>query len=131
MELRHNRNSVFQIAYHLVWCTKYRKKILEGQISDDTKALLLKIAKDNSFEIQEIEIMPDHVHLFVTATPNHLISGMIKALKGVSARFLFQQHPELKKQLYGGHLWNPSYYVGTVGHISEETIRRYIETQKE
>jgi len=55
---------------------------------------------------------------------------MIKALKGVSARFLFKEHPELKSQLWGGHLWNPSYYVGTVGHISEETVKRYIESQK-
>lgn len=130
MEPQRNRNSVFQIGYHFVWCVKYRKPALTDQIADDLKELFLHIAGDNNFTIEQMEIMPDHVHLFVIATPNHLIVDMVKALKGVSARFLFKKHPELKKQLWGGHLWNPSYYVGTVGHISEETVRKYIESQK-
>jgi putative transposase len=130
MELRRNRNSVFQIGYHLVWCVKYRKQILTGQLADDLKELLLQIAQENDITIEQMEVMPDHVHLFVAATPNHMIASMIKAFKGVSAKFLFKKHPELKKQLWGGHLWNPSYYVGTVGHISEETVKKYIENQK-
>ncbi len=130
MELRRNRNSVFQIGYHLVWCTKYRKQVFTGKAADDLKELLLQIAQENNFSIEQMEVMPDHVHLFITATPNHLIASMVKALKGVSARFLFKKHPELKKRLWGGHLWNPSYYVGTVGHISEDTIEKYIESQK-
>ncbi len=130
MELRRNRNSVFQIGYHIVWCVKYRKQVLTGPLADDLKELLLQIAQENNFSIEQMEIMPDHVHLFITATPNHLIASMIKALKGVSARFLFKKHPELKKQLWGGHLWNPSYYVGTVGHISEEIVKKYIESQR-
>lgn len=130
MELRRNRNSVFQIGYHIVWCVKYRKQVLTGPLADDLKELLLQIAQENNFSIEQMEVMPDHVHLFITATPNHLIASMIKALKGVSARFLFKKHPELRKQLWGGHLWNPSYYVGTVGHISEETVKKYIESQK-
>jgi putative transposase len=130
MELKRNRNSVYQIGYHLVWCVKYRKQILTGQIAEDMRELLQKISNDNNFTIEELEVMPDHVHLFVTATPNHLIADMVKALKGVSARFLFKKHPDLKNQLWGGHLWNPSYYVGTIGHISEETVKKYIESQK-
>lgn len=130
MELRRNRNSVFQIGYHFVWCVKYRKQMLTGQLADDLKELLLQIAQENNITIEQMEVMPDHVHLFVTATPNHLIADIVKALKGVSARFLFKKHPELKKQLWGGHLWNSSYYVGTVGHISEETVKKYIESQK-
>lgn len=130
MELQRNRNSVYQIGYYIVWCTKYRKQILTDQVAEDMQELLTKIAADNNFIIESMEVMPDHIHLFVTATPNHLISSMIKALKGVSARYLFKKHPNLKKQLWGGHLWNPSYYVGTVGKISEQTIKKYIETQK-
>lgn len=130
MEMQRNRNSVFQIGYHIVWCVKYRKPILSGQIADDMRELLLKISLDNNFVIEQIDIMPDHVHLFVTATPNHLIASMIKALKGVSARFLFKKHPRLKQQLWDGHLWNPSYYIATVGQISEETIKKYIQSQK-
>ncbi len=120
MGLKKGRNSVYQIGYHIIWCTKHRKQILVNQIAEDMQELLTKIASDNKFTID----------LFITATPNHLIADMVKALKGVSARFLFKEHPELKKQLWGGHLWNPSYYVGTVGNISEETVKKYIESQK-
>lgn len=130
MGLKKGRNSVYQIGYHIIWCTKHRKQILVNQIAEDMQELLTKIASDNKFTIENMEVMPDHIHLFITATPNHLIADMVKALKGVSARFLFKEHPELKKQLWGGHLWNPSYYVGTVGNISEETVKKYIESQK-
>jgi len=130
VELKRNRNSVYQIGYHVVWCTKYRKSILQGKIVDFLKEMFNKIANDNNFVIEKMEIMPDHVHLFVSANPNILIADMLKSLKGVSARLLFKKHPEIKKQLYGGHLWNPSYYVGTVGQISEDTVKRYIEEQK-
>jgi putative transposase len=131
MELQRNRNSVYQIGYHLVWCTKYRKPLLVGEIANFVKTLFLKIASDNEFVIQEMEIMPDHVHLFITTTPAHIIVDIVKALKGVSARFLFKEHPEVKQQLWGGHLWNASYYVGTVGHISEDTVKKYIESQSQ
>jgi putative transposase len=114
-----------------VWCTKYRKPLLVGEIANFVKTLFLKIASDNEFVIQEMEIMPDHVHLFITTTPAHIIVDIVKALKGVSARFLFKEHPEVKQQLWGGHLWNASYYVGTVGHISEDTVKKYIESQSQ
>lgn len=130
MELQRSRNSVYNIAYHIVWCVKYRKPLLTGKVAEHLKGLLHQVARDNGFTIETMEIMPDHVHLFVRATPNHLVASMVKALKGVTARFLFKEFPELKKELWGGHLWNPSYYVGTVGHISEETVRKYIESQK-
>lgn len=78
-----------------------------------------------------MEVMPDHVHIFLSAPPKIAPAVIAKILKGASARMLFTQHPELKKKLWGGHLWNPSYYVGTAGDMSKETIQRYIETQKE
>jgi putative transposase len=121
---------VYNIAYHIVWCVKYRKPLLTGRVTKHLEDLLYQIARDNGFTIETIEIMPDHVHLFVRTTPNHLVASMVKVLKGVSARFLFKEFPELKEELWGGHLWNPSYYVGTIGHISEEAVKKYIETQK-
>ncbi len=130
MELQRGRNSVYKMAYHLVWCVKYRKPVLVGPVAEELKDLLLQVAKDNGFTIEAAEIMPDHVHLFVQATPNHLVASMVKALKGVSARFLFKKFPELREQLWREHLWNPSYFVGTVGDISEETVKKYIEGQK-
>lgn len=130
MKLKRNRNSVFKIGYHIIWCTKYRKPILVGEIELAVNTLIQRIAKEHQFDIIKIEIMSDHINLFIEATPNHRITDMIKALKGVTARFLFKDYPELKKQLYGGHLWNPSYYVGTVGDISEDVVLKYIESQK-
>ncbi|MGB9614023.1 MAG: IS200/IS605 family transposase [Fervidobacterium sp.] len=131
MEFQRGRNSVYNIAYYIVWCVKYRKPLLTGSVVKYLKSLLYQVAEDNGFTIETMEIMPDHVHLFVRVTPNHLVASMVKALKGISARFLFREFPELKKELWSGHLWNPSYYVGTVGSISEEAVKKYIENQKE
>jgi len=128
--LYRKHNSVFQIGYHIVWCVMYRKEVLTGGVVDDVKELLLQIARENGFTIEQLQVMSDHIHLFVAATPNHLVTNMVKSLKGVSARLLLKKRPELKEQLWGGCLWNPSYYVGTVGYISEETVNKYIESQK-
>lgn len=73
------------------------------------------------------EIQPDHLHLFLTVPPAIAVANAVKILKGTTARKLFLEFPQLKKELWGGHLWSPSYYVGTVGNVSAETIRRYIE----
>ena len=108
MKLQRNRNSVYQIGYHIIWCTKYRKPILSDAVATKMSELLYKIADDNNFCIETMEVMPDHIHLFVSASPNHLIADMVKALKGASARLLFKEFPSLKKQLWGGHLWNAS-----------------------
>lgn len=130
VHLQRSRNSGYNIAYHLVWCVKYRRPALTGKAVDRLKEILRQVAADNGFTIEGVEVMPDHVRLFVRATPNHVVAGMVERLKGVSARILFNEFPELKKELWGGHLWNPSYYAGTVGHISEEAVRKYIESQK-
>lgn len=92
--------------------------------------MLIQIASDNNFVISEIESDADHIHLLVDCTPQHSIPSLIKALKGVSARLLFKEFPQLKKKLWGGHLWNPSYFVATVSEHTEEQIRTYIQNQK-
>jgi putative transposase len=121
---------MYNIDYHIVWCVKYHKPLLTEKVTEHLKSILYQVARDNGFTIETMEIMPDHVHLFVSNTPNRLTVSMVKALKGVSARLLFKEFPELKNELWGGHLWNPSYYVSTVGHISEEAVKKYIESQK-
>jgi putative transposase len=94
------------------------------------KEILVQIASDNNFTISEIESDSDHIHLLVECTPQHSIPGMIKALKGVSARLLFKEFPEIKKRLCGGNFWNPSYFVATVSEHTEQQIRTYIQNQK-
>ncbi len=129
-EIHYGRGYVYTIQYHLVWCVKYRHDILIGQVDDDAKDLLNLIASDNDVNILEMESHNDHIHLLIDCKPQHYIPNVVKALKGVSARLLFKKHPELKKRLWGGHLWNPSYFVATVSENTEEQIRRYIQSQK-
>ena len=127
----HGRGYVYSIQYHIVWCVKYRHKVLNEKIEKTLVTLLNTIAADNGFTIQEINGSADHIHLLIECSPQHYIPDIIKALKGVSARLLLKQYPELKKKLWGGHLWNPSYFVATVSEVTEEQIRNYVNSQKE
>lgn len=128
--LIHDRTTVYNIGYHIVWSVKYRRKVLTGKIEESLKRILLEIAKEKEFIIEEMECDKDHIHVFASAKPKVAPGYIYKMMKGISARRLFIEHPELKKKLWGGHLWNPSTYVETIGHISEETVRKYIQDQK-
>jgi putative transposase len=88
------------------------------------------IAKQKGVTLIEQEIMPDHVHLFVNAHPKIAPANIVKIFKGITAKKLFERHPKLKNQLWNGHLWNPSYYVGTCGDMTRDVIARYVEMQK-
>lgn len=131
MEVTHGRGYVYSIQYHIVWCVKYRHKIITDQIENKLIEILNKIADDNGFQILECNTDKDHIHLLISCSPQHYIPDMIKALKGVSARLLMKEFgEELKKKLCGGHLWNPSYFVATVSENTEEQIIKYIQNQK-
>jgi len=105
MEVTHGRGYVYSIQYHIVWCVKYRRKIITEQIENRLIEILNKIADDNGFQILECNTDNDHIHLLVNCSPQHYIPDMIKALKGVSARLLMKEFgEELKKKLWGGHL---------------------------
>lgn len=131
MEVTNGRGYVYSIQYHIVWCVKYRHKIITAQIENRLIEILNGIADDNGFQILERNTDKDHIHLLVNCSPQHYIPDMIKALKGASARLLMKEFgEELKKKLWGGHLWNPSYFVSTVSENTEEQIRKYIQNQK-
>ena len=127
VEIVYARNCVYQTAYHVVWCPKYRRSILTGDVARSLNALLDEICSDRGFVVLSKEIQPDHIHLFLSFSPSLSIADVVRILKGATARRLFVAHPELKKRLWDGHLWSPSYYVGTAGNVSAETIRKYIE----
>ena len=132
MELTYGRGYVYSIKFHIVWCVKYRRKILNEEIEKNLIEILNKIAKDNSFKIEEVNTDLDHIHLLISCSPQHYIPDMLKALKGVSARILMKKYGEdLKSKLYKGHLWNPSYFIATVSENIEEQIKTYIQNQKE
>lgn len=122
---------VYNCHYHLIWVTKYRKQIFTSEEKRQAMIVLLrKIAKLNNITIEEIEVMPEHVHLMISFQPRLSITNVVKAFKGASARLWFKQYPETKSLLWGGHLWSRSYYIGTVGNMSKETVRKYIQDQR-
>lgn len=131
MKVTYGRGYVYSIEYHIVWCVKYRHKILTSEIEKKLLVILKNIASDNGFEIIEINTDLDYVHLLISCSPQHYIPNMIKALKGVSARLLMKEYGDtLKRKLCGGHLWNPSYFIATVSENTESQIKEYIQNQK-
>lgn len=131
MDSIYGRGYVYSIQYYIVWCVKYRHKVITEQIENRLIEIFNKIAYDNRFQILECNTDKDHIHLLINCSPQHYIPDMIKLLKGMSSRILMKEYgEELKKKLWGGHLWNPSYFVSTVSENTEEQIRKYIQNQK-
>ena len=130
-KLKHGRTCVYNINYHIVWSTKYRRKVLNDVIETRLKEIIHYIGKEKGFEIAEIEVgHMDHVHVFVSAIPKFSISYIAKMLKGISGRLLLKEFPEISEKLWNGELWNPSYYAETIGSVSEEAVRIYIQNQE-
>ena len=128
--LVHYRTSVCNINYHMVWSVKYRRRVLTPEVEAYMRQLVYEIADDKGFTVSEFECGEmDHVHCFVSAPPKLSITDIMKYLKGITGRKLFERFPELRGKLWKGELWNHSYYVETIGSISEDVIRRYIEAQ--
>jgi len=123
-----SKTSVHNVAYHLIWCPKYRRAVLVGDIEKRLKQLLKQKAKENDWKIETMEIMPDHVHIFVKANPVASPHWIVQQFKGFSSHQLRNEFPKLKSKL--PTLWTRSYYCESVGHISEDTIKKYIEDQK-
>jgi putative transposase len=129
-DVTHGRGYVYSIKYHVVWCVKYRRKVLAGDVEESLRGILFKIAEDNGFQIEEYNSDADHVHLLLNCKPQHYIPNMIKALKGVSGKRLLKEYGDgLLSRLYGGHLWNPSYFIATVSENTEAQVKEYIRKQ--
>jgi len=126
--MRKLTSSTYNINYHFVWCPKYRKSIL-GKYEKELKNLLETICVTKGWEIKELQIMSDHIHLFISTPPYESPSGIIKVLKGTSAIQLFKNYPELRKEFRKGHVWSPSYYVGTAGSVTAQSVEKYIREQ--
>ena len=125
------RTCVANVNYHIIFCVKYRHKVLDGAIVIFLKQTILDIAKDKDFTITAMEIgESDHIDLFISAHPKHSIGQIVKWIKGISGIKLFKNFPDLRHSLWRGQLWSNSYYIETIGSTSEENIRRYIENQQ-
>lgn len=123
-----NAGAVFSLKYHLVWCPKYRRPVLIKPVDARLKALIREIADQREMTMHALEVMPDHVHLFLETDPRWAPAEIAARFKAVSSRALRDEFPHLRSRL--PTLWSRSYFAATVGAISEATIRRYIEAQK-
>lgn len=119
---------VFNLGYHLIWCPKYRRKVLVGDIQERLKEILMEKAQELGIEIAQMEVMSDHVHVFVKSKPTYAPHFIVQQFKGISSKKLRDEFPELKSRL--PTLWTRSYFCESVGNISQETVIKYIENQK-
>lgn len=126
-EYRHEGNAVSLLNYHFVFIPKRRKKVLVGAIAEKLQEIIFEVCVENRWKIIALEIMPDHVHLFVNAKPSDDPSKIIRLTKGRASHVLRKEFPELMKL---PTLWTPSYFVSTAGNVCTETVKRYIEQQK-
>ena len=118
----------YTCGYHFIWCPKYRRAILVDKIGKRLKQLLIAKSKEHGWKIERLEVMPDHVHLFIKAGPTDCPTFIASQLKGYTSRVLRDEFSSLKSRL--PTLWTRSFYVETIGHISEARIKKYIEDQK-
>lgn len=123
-----NRNVTYKCTYHVVWCPKYRRKVLTGGVDVRLKQLIQEVCEEKEAEIVELEVMPDNVHLLVEVDPQFGIHRLVKTIKGRSSRILRQEFPSLKSRLPS--LWTNSYFVSTVGGATLSVVKQYIEGQK-
>ena len=127
-KINKTRHSRYILNLHIVWIPKYRKPILDGY-QNEMKSILYSIAERKHWEILAVEVMPDHVHLFVSVPPAVAPSEVVKAFKGQSGRLFLMNHPEFTDPRYDNSLWAPSYFVASAGDVSSEIINAYIEGQ--
>ena len=126
--LRSNANVTFRCAYHVVWCPKYRRKVLTGDIEQRLKELIREVVAYKGAWLIEMETMPDQVHLLVEVDPQFGIHRLVRAVKGHTSRLLRQEFPSLRSRL--PTLWTNSYFVATVGRATPEVVKQYVAEQK-
>ena len=129
MVVRRTSHSVYETGYHLVWCPKYRKKLFDREeIRERAEQLIREISSAYDFEIIELEVSLDHVHVLLSFPPKRSIAEVVRIIKSISARELFREFPSIKKRLWGGELWEDGYFARTVGdRMTREIIEKYIE----
>jgi putative transposase len=126
---RKTSHTTYDCKYHIVWITKYRKKVLGGEVGKRVRELVREICSRNDVEILKGHVSKDHVHLFVSVPPHLAISKLLQYLKGKSSYKLMQENKQLSRVFWGRHLWARGYFVATSGNITDEVILEYIKNQ--
>lgn len=128
MKYNSNKNIVYSCKYHIVWCSKYRRPVLEGPIADRLKEIIRAVCEECRLSLLEMEVMPDHVHLLLEVDPQFGVHKAVKRIKGRSSRLLRAEFPSLRSRL--PTLWTNSYFISTVGGSPMAAVKEYIEKQK-
>ncbi len=131
MEYRRGAHTVFNLEYHIVWSTKYRYKIMRGEVGIRLRDLLRQTCMSKDAKILQGSVSSDHVHMLVSCPPTIAPAKLVQALKGRSSRMLQQEFPHLKKRYWGRHIWGRGYFICTVGQVTEDMIKQYISDQEE
>ena len=133
MGIRRTRHAVYDLKYHFVWVPKYRANVLGGEeVVRYLKEVFTGIAEEYEFHIDTMEVMEDHVHLFIEAPPSYSPARLVQAIKSISAKELYKRFPEMRKKMWSGKMWSEGYFVRSVGDkVTADIIRRYIEYQKQ
>lgn len=130
-DIRHGRHCVFMMHVHLVFVTKYRRGVFTKEILDDLRQMFASVCADFESELVEFDGEDDHVHLLVTYPPKVAVSKLVNSLKGISSLLVRKKnYPSIKKKLWGGALWSPSYFSGSCGGAPIAVLRKYIEQQQ-
>jgi len=126
MGYQHERHNVHLVVYHIIWCPKRRRKVLVGPVRDRLEQIIREVVTENDWQLIQLAIQPDHVHLFIRSNPYTLPSDIPRLIKGRSAHDLREEFPHLTKL---PSLWTRSFFLSTAGNVSQETIEKYIERQ--
>ena len=126
---RKSSHTVYDIKYHIVWITKYRKPVLDGEVSKRIRDLIREICKSKDVEIIKGHISKDHVHIFVSVPPHISVSKLVQSIKGKTSRKIMIENKMVSKAFWGRHMWARGYFVASSGNVTDEVIIRYIEEQ--
>jgi putative transposase len=130
-QLNKSAHSTHTLNFHLIFCTKYRRTVLTNDIGDRVKEIICEIAKEQNVIIEAMETDSDHLHIMLNLKPTHSIPKLVQLFQGRSARLIFQEFPEIKRRLWGGHLWSSGYFVTSAGGAPLETLKTYVNSQRE
>ncbi len=127
---RTSSHTRFDIKFHFVWTTKYRKQVLVGEVAVRVRALIREICLSRKVQILKGHVAKDHVHLFVSVPPNDSASKLMQYVKGKTSRKMLMEFPHLKRKFWGQHIWARGYFVASSGNVTDEVIQQYIELQE-
>ena len=130
MGYRKGAHSIYDLKYHIIWCTKYRYRVLTGEVATRVRVLIREICAANYVNILSGSLSPDHIHLLVSVPPSLSLSKLMQYIKGKSSRKILMEFKHLQKKYWGQHIWGRGYFAVTIGNLNEQQVQEYIENQE-